>query len=99
MTASQRIFHSGERTRGKPVDGDPQGENMQRALEETTKWDDDLQGPALRIAAYLGSPLRVCAGPGTGKSTALRRRVMRLLEEGEDPDRIFLVTFTRNAAR
>ena len=38
------------------------------------------------------------AGPGTGKSYALKRRVTRLLEEGQDPARIWAVTFTRNAA-
>ena len=38
------------------------------------------------------------AGPGTGKSYALKRRVARLLEEGQEPKRILAVTFTRNAA-
>ena len=38
------------------------------------------------------------AGPGTGKSFALKRRVARLLEAGQEPRRILAVTFTRNAA-
>ena len=38
------------------------------------------------------------AGPGTGKTFALQRRVARLLEEGQNPKRILAVTFTRNAA-
>ena len=38
------------------------------------------------------------AGPGTGKSYALKHRVTRLLEEDQDPARIWAVTFTRNAA-
>jgi len=62
-------------------------------------WDDDLDGPALEIAATPHSPLRVIAGPGTGKTFALKRRVARLLEEGVSPDQILLVTFTRMAAR
>jgi DNA helicase-2/ATP-dependent DNA helicase PcrA len=41
----------------------------------------------------------VRAGPGTGKTFALRRRVARLLEEGVVPDRILVSTFTRTAAR
>ncbi len=45
------------------------------------------------------SPLRVCAGPGTGKTFALMRRVARLLEAGVEPSSIFIVTFTRTAAR
>ena len=42
--------------------------------------------------------MRVLAGPGTGKSYALQRKVMRLLEEGKDPSRILVVTFTNVAA-
>lgn len=61
-------------------------------------WNDGLTGAALQIASTPDSPLRVMAGPGTGKSFALKRRVARLLEEGTPPDRILAVTFTRNAA-
>jgi superfamily I DNA/RNA helicase len=38
------------------------------------------------------------AGPGTGKSFAMKRRAARLLESGQNPKRILAVTFTRNAA-
>lgn len=38
------------------------------------------------------------AGPGTGKSFAMKRRVARLLESGVDPSHILAVTFTRVAA-
>ena len=62
-------------------------------------WDDGLTEPARGIAASNRSPLRVVAGPGTGKTFALMRRIARLLEEGVDPQRILLVTFTRTAAR
>ncbi|MEM7806828.1 MAG: ATP-dependent helicase [Planctomycetota bacterium] len=62
-------------------------------------WNEGLEGKALAIAAFPKSPLRVMAGPGTGKSFAIKRRVARLLEEGCDPKRILAVTFTRNAAR
>lgn len=61
-------------------------------------WNDNLEGPALRIAASDASPLRVRAGPGTGKTFTLMRRVARLLEEGIEPDRILVCTFTRTAA-
>jgi hypothetical protein len=40
-------------------------------------WDTDLHGVHLAIAAYVGTPLRVVAGPGTGKTYALMRRVAR----------------------
>jgi DNA helicase II / ATP-dependent DNA helicase PcrA len=61
-------------------------------------WDDGLTGTARNIAATNDSPLRVMAGPGTGKSFAMKRRVARLLESGQDPRRVLAVTFTRNAA-
>jgi ATP-dependent DNA helicase UvrD/PcrA len=61
-------------------------------------WNDDLAGPHLQIAAYPGSPLRVIAGPGTGKTFALMRRVTRFLESGVPHDQILAVTFTRTAA-
>jgi DNA helicase-2/ATP-dependent DNA helicase PcrA len=62
-------------------------------------WYDNLMGRARDIAGSNESPLRVVAGPGTGKTFALMRRVARLLEEGVGPRRILLVTFTRVAAR
>lgn len=61
-------------------------------------WNAGLAGTYLNIAAYPGTPLRVVAGPGTGKTFALMRRVARLLEEGAQPNRILAVTFTRTAA-
>ena len=62
-------------------------------------WDDGLNGQALRIAGTPGSPLCVVAGPGTGKTFALMRRLVRLLEvDGADPARILACTFTRTAA-
>ncbi len=62
-------------------------------------WNDDLEPPHLNVAAYPDSPLRVLAGPGTGKTFAIMKRVSRLLEEDENPKDILLVTFTRMAAK
>ena len=50
-------------------------------------------------ATFTGGPLRVLAGPGTGKTTTLAARVDVLLERGVPPERILLLTFTRRAAR
>ena len=58
----------------------------------------DPASPAYSFAANTAERLRTVAGPGTGKSFALRRRIARLLEEGNDPRRILAVTFTRTAA-
>lgn len=61
-------------------------------------WDDSLEGTARHIAEVEHSPLRVLAGPGTGKTFALMRRAARLLENGADPNRVLVCTFTRTAA-
>lgn len=61
-------------------------------------WNTGLVSPYLDIAAYQGTPLRVMAGPGTGKTFAVMRRVARLLESGVSPSSIMAVTFTRTAA-
>ncbi|MGZ3410455.1 MAG: ATP-dependent helicase [Xanthobacteraceae bacterium] len=63
-------------------------------------WDQDLNpnSPAYGIASSQARFNRVVAGPGTGKSFALKRRVARILEAGADPTRILPVTFTNVAA-
>lgn len=63
------------------------------------QWNEGLEGAALRIASEDATPLRVVAGPGTGKTFSLMRRVARLLQTGVSPDSIFVSTFTRTAAR
>ena len=63
-------------------------------------WNTDLFGEHLAIAESTAQRLRVMAGPGTGKSFAMKRRIARLIEvDGVDPERILAVTFTRTAAR
>ncbi|MFN3687575.1 ATP-dependent helicase [Salinarimonas sp.] len=63
-------------------------------------WDDNLdpQSPAYMIASETNDNIRVVAGPGTGKSFAMKRRVARLLESGVAAQQILPVTFTRVAA-
>jgi superfamily I DNA/RNA helicase len=63
-------------------------------------WSDniDTNSPAYSIAASQNRSVRVVAGPGTGKSFAMKRRVARLLESGVSPREILPVTFTRIAA-
>jgi superfamily I DNA/RNA helicase len=63
-------------------------------------WDTNLEGEHLEIAASTSPRIRVMAGPGTGKSFAMKRRIARLIEvDGVAPERILAVTFTRTAAR
>jgi DNA helicase-2/ATP-dependent DNA helicase PcrA len=64
-------------------------------------WNDGLTTgtPAHAIASTTNPRVRVVAGPGTGKSYAMKRRVARLLESGVVPAHILPVTFTRVAAQ
>lgn len=63
------------------------------------RWNEGLTGQALQIAQTTNSPVWVAAGPGTGKTFALMRRLAKLLEvDMVAPDRILLCTFTRTAA-
>ena len=63
-------------------------------------WSDGIDSTeeAFKIAFSKEPRIRVVAGPGTGKSFAMKRRVARLLEEGVNPSTILPVTFTRVAA-
>lgn len=63
------------------------------------RWNDNLTGAALNIAQSNHTPIRVLAGPGTGKTFALMRRVARLLQTGTPPESILVCTFTRTSAR
>jgi len=63
----------------------------------TTPWLEGLEGDAVpRLVETDSTVVRVVAGPGAGKTTGLKRRVRRLLENDEvDPTAIFVGTFTR----
>src|SRR5580692_10946618 len=62
-------------------------------------WMDHLNAAQREVASHDGGPLRVLAGAGTGKTTALSARVAWLLATGTPAERILLLTFTRRAAR
>lgn len=55
--------------------------------------------PLDRIKTSANRAIQVFAGPGTGKTYALRQRAAWLIQTGTDPRRILAVTFTRTAAR
>ena len=63
-------------------------------------WDDSLLDDQREAASHTGSHARLLAGPGTGKTLTLTRRVCYLVEEKKiSPDSILAFTFTRAAAR
>jgi len=49
-------------------------------------------------AAHRGEAFLLAAGPGTGKTQTLTSRVEGLLDEGVDPRRILVLTFSNKAA-
>ncbi|MEO5925671.1 MAG: ATP-dependent helicase [Bryobacteraceae bacterium] len=51
-----------------------------------------------RAAAHRNSPFQLQAGPGTGKTRTLEKRVKSLLDEGVDPAAILILTFSNRAA-
>ncbi len=62
-------------------------------------WDDDLPPDQRAAAAHFGSHARLLAGPGTGKTWTLTKRILFLIEERKrDPRRVVALTFTRAAA-
>ena len=70
--------------------------------------DEDAESPLARpsrpdpaqdrAAAHRGTPFQLQAGPGTGKTKTLVKRILSLLEEGVDPASILVLTFSNRAA-
>ncbi len=62
-------------------------------------WDDDLTDEQREAAAYTDGHGRLLAGPGTGKTLVMTRRVAYLVNEMKVmPATITALTFTRHAA-
>jgi DNA helicase II / ATP-dependent DNA helicase PcrA len=57
-----------------------------------------LNADQVRAATHQGGPLLILAGAGTGKTGTLVARAAWLREQGTQPSRILLLTFTRRAA-
>ena len=49
-------------------------------------------------ASALIGPVRIVAGPGTGKTAVIAERFRRMVEAGADPRSILVMTFTERAA-
>ena len=70
-------------------------DNQSTAEPPSTRKPDPSQH---RAAAHRGYAFQLQAGPGTGKTRTLLKRVLSLLAEGVDPAAILILTFSNRAA-
>jgi len=63
------------------------------------QWDENLTEAQKKAASHRGSPARLLAGPGTGKTLTMTRRILWLITQQHiSPNEILALTFTRAAA-
>ena len=63
-------------------------------------WDTSLNDEQIKAASHVGSHAHLLAGPGTGKTLCLTRRIRYLVtEKNVFPPSILALTFTRTAAK
>lgn len=63
------------------------------------QWDENLTEAQKKAASHRGSPARLLAGPGTGKTLTMTRRILWLITQQHIlPNEILALTFTRAAA-
>ena len=67
-------------------------------IVESPTYLDGLNPEQVNAVMHGDGPLLVIAGAGTGKTRTLAARVARLIDDGVQPDRILLLTFTRRAS-
>src|SRR5271157_4515093 len=59
---------------------------------------DDLTPAQHEAVTHVEGPLLILAGPGSGKTRVITRRVAHLINQGIRPGNILAITFTNKAA-
>jgi superfamily I DNA/RNA helicase len=67
-------------------------------LQENVRREADLNAEQETAAKHRGKAYLLEAGPGTGKTQTLTERVVHLIDEGVDPRRILVLTYSNKAA-
>jgi superfamily I DNA/RNA helicase len=67
-------------------------------LQEKVRREADLNAEQATAAKHRGKAYLLEAGPGTGKTQTLTERVVQLIDEGVDPRRILVLTYSNKAA-
>lgn len=81
---------------------EPQRKNSEKEYIEELLKDNCVDKDQAAIISAGDGPIRVCAGPGSGKTRSLVYRIVYLLlkyeKEGLKPENIMVLTYTRKAA-
>lgn len=67
-------------------------------IDEKVREEQPLNSAQAEAAAHRGQAYILEAGPGTGKTQTLTARVVQLLNEGIDPRRLLVLTYSNKAA-
>lgn len=71
----------------------------QEEEDHTKKKEISFSEEQEKVIKHAEGPLRVCAGPGSGKTAVLVERIRKLVESGVQAEKILAITFTKKAAQ
>ncbi len=82
------------------ADFDRKPDSEKPGIEIMDQLLDSLNDEQIKAVRHAGSPLLIVAGPGTGKTLTLTRKIAYLVNrKGVPPENILAVTFTNKAAQ
>ena len=91
-TENNSIALFGIRERGVSID------EYNECMRSTEANVDGLTEAQIKSVTHVNGPLLVLAGPGSGKTTVVTKRIANLVAQGVPPWNILALTFTNKAA-